>query len=138
MAETLPTVHAVEGPGAGVHVEMDAQVAVRVEPAAAFGTQEAARFGCVLGTLMLQQLRWPGKGGAAVHARQLLQGLLLHVALLVPQELGTGGECALAGQAWEGGQRLGSVVQLCTRYARAKMAVMVVMTMVVGPLSMLF
>ncbi|KAA0703244.1 NF-kappa-B inhibitor delta I-kappa-B-delta [Triplophysa tibetana] len=109
---------------------MDAQIAVRVERAAAFVTQEAARFGRVLGTLMLQQLRRPGKRGAAVHARQLLQALLLHVALLVPQELGTGWERALAGQAWEGGQRLGNVVELCTRYARGKTAVMVVMTMV--------
>lgn len=111
LAEALPAVRAAVGPGARVHVEMNAQVAVRVERAAAFGAQEAARLGRVLGALMLQQLRRPGERGAAVHARQLLQALLLHVALLMAQELGAGGERALAGQG------LGGVVQLCTRHA---------------------
>lgn len=40
-----------------------------------------------------------------MHAWELLQALLLSVALLMTQELGTGGEGALAGQAREGWER---------------------------------
>lgn len=102
LAETLATVGADVGPCTCVHIQVDAQIAVRVEGAAALGTQEAASLGGMLGALVLQQLGGPGKGGRAVHARMpMLDALLLGVALLVAQQLSTAGEGALAGQTGE-------------------------------------
>lgn len=68
LAETLPAVRAGVGPGAGVHVEVDAEVAVRVEGPAALRAQEARRLVRVLGALVLQQLGRSGERGGAVHA----------------------------------------------------------------------
>lgn len=62
-----------------------------------------------------------------MHARELLQALLLSVALLMPQELGASGEGALTGQARERGER--------TRCAGGERAVMV-MVVVVGNLCL--
>ena len=56
LAETLPTFGAGVGPGAGVHVQVYAEVAVRVEGPAALCAEEARRFVGVLGALVLQQL----------------------------------------------------------------------------------
>ena len=98
-----------------MHVEVDAEVAVRVEGPAALGAEEASRLVGVLGALVLQELRGPGEGGGAMHAGMqrragggpaLVFLLLLRVAVLVTEQLGTGGEGALAGQAGEGGRSL--------------------------------
>lgn len=69
LAEALAAVWAGVRPGPRVHVEVDAEVAVRVEGPAAFCAEEARRLVGVLGTLVLQQLVGPGKRGRAVHAR---------------------------------------------------------------------
>lgn len=69
LAEALAAVWAGVRPGARVHVEVDAEVAVRVKGPAAFCAEEARRLVGVLGTLVLQQLVGPGKRGRAVHAR---------------------------------------------------------------------
>lgn len=108
LAEALATVRAGVGPRPSVHVQVDAQVAVRVEGSAALHAQEAAGLGGVLGALVLQKLRGASERGAAMHARVLLQllllllrTLLLGVSLLVAQQLGTGREGALAREAGE-------------------------------------
>lgn len=105
LAKALAAVGAAVWTGACVYVEVDAQIAVRVECTAALGAQEAAGFGRMLCSLVLQQLRRPGERGIAVHAWELLQAFLLCVALLMAEELGAGGEGALAGQAREGRER---------------------------------
>lgn len=105
LAKALAAVRATVWTGACVYVEVDAQIAVRVECTAALSAQEATGFGCMLGSLVLQQLQRPGERGIAVHTWELLQALLLHVALLMTQELGAGGEGALARQAREGRER---------------------------------
>ncbi len=56
LAKALATVSATVWTGACVHVEVDAQIAMRVERTAALGTQEATGFGRMLGSLVLQQL----------------------------------------------------------------------------------
>lgn len=63
LAEALSTVSAGVGPGTCVHVEVDTQVAVRVEGPAALCAEEARGFVGVLRALVLQQLRGSGKGG---------------------------------------------------------------------------
>lgn len=68
LTETLPAVRAGVGPRAGVHIEVDAEVAMRVEGPAALGAEEARRFVGVLGALVLQQLGRPRKRRRAVHA----------------------------------------------------------------------
>lgn len=68
LAEALAAVGAGVGPGARVHVLVDAEVAVRVERPAAFRAEESRRLVGVLGALVLQQLVGPGEGGRAVHA----------------------------------------------------------------------
>lgn len=105
LAEALSADATDVGPGTCVYVEVDAQIAMRVERTATLAAQEAAPFGSMLGSLVLQQLRWPRERSIAVHAWELLQALLLRVALLMVQELGTGGEGALTGQAREGRER---------------------------------
>ncbi len=50
-----------------MHIEVDAEVAVRVEGPPTLGAEEAGRFVGVLGALVLQQLGWSRKRGRAVH-----------------------------------------------------------------------
>lgn len=69
LAEALAAVRAAVRTCARVHVEVDAEVTVRIEGPAALGAEEARRLVGVLGTLVLQELERPGKGGRAVHAR---------------------------------------------------------------------
>lgn len=106
LAEAFSAVGTAVGPGTCVYVEVNAQIAMRVERTTALGAQEATHFRRMLGSLVLQQLRWPRERSIAVHAWELLQALLLRVALLMAQELGTGGEGALTGQAREGRERI--------------------------------
>lgn len=73
LAEALTAVWAGVRPGTRVHVEVDAEVTVRVKGPAAFCAEEARRLVGVLGTLVLQQLVGPGKGGRAVHAGMQLR-----------------------------------------------------------------
>lgn len=54
LAETLAAVGAAIRSGTSVHVEVNAQIAVRVERSSTLGAEEAARFGCVLCSLVLQ------------------------------------------------------------------------------------
>lgn len=110
LAEALPAVRAGVGPGAGVHVEVYAQVALRVEGPAALGAEEAGRLVGVLGALVLQQLRRPGERGRAVHAgmqrQQRPAPLFLLLRVLVLADRTTRGEGALAGQAGVGSRKL--------------------------------
>lgn len=69
LAEALAAVRAAVRTCTCVHVEVDAQVTVRVEGPAALRAEEARRLVGVLGTLVLQELERPGKRGRAVHAR---------------------------------------------------------------------
>lgn len=92
-----------------MHIEVDAEVAVRVEGPAALGAEEAGWFVGVLGALVLQQLGRSGKGGRAVHAgmqrrhgrsrpASLLLLLSVRLSVLVVADLSTGREGALARQ----------------------------------------
>lgn len=67
LAKTLPALGAGVWPGATMHVEMDTEVAVRVEGPAALCAQEAGGFVGVLRALVLQQLGGSGEGGRTVH-----------------------------------------------------------------------
>lgn len=124
-----------------VHVQVDAQVAVRVEGAAALHAQEAASLGGVLSALVLKQLRGSSERGAAMHARVLLLlgTLLLCVSLLVAQQLGAGREGTLAREAGERRRRLrgrrGS--QLWAGQTGRERAVVVVVVVVVGVVTSL-
>lgn len=119
LAEALTAVRAGVGPGASVHVEVDAEVAVRVEGPAALRAEEAGRFVGMLGALVLQKLGRPGEGGGAVHAgmqRQQGRGrpaslvlLLCSPVLLVMAGLRTGGEGTLAREAGKGTRELWGV-----------------------------
>lgn len=68
LAEALAAVRAGVRPCTRVHVEVDAEVTVRVEGPAAFCAEEARGLVGVLGALVLQQLERPGERGRAVHA----------------------------------------------------------------------
>lgn len=106
LAKTLPAVRAGVWPGARVHVEVDAEIAVGVEGSATLCAEETGLFVGVLRVLVLQQLGRSGERGRAVHAGMQRQHarrrpsyflLLLSVCLSVL--VGAGGGRALARQA---------------------------------------
>lgn len=107
LAEALAAVWAGVRPGTRVHVEVDAEVTVRVKGPATLCAEEARRLVGVLGTLVLQQLVGPGKRGRAVHARVQRRRvpdspplLCLQLRVGVPGALsGTSGQRVLATQA---------------------------------------
>lgn len=138
LAEALAAVGAGVRPSTRVHVEVDAQVAVRVERPATLSTQEAARLGGVLGALVLKELGGAGEGGGAVHAGVLRDPILLGVALLVPQELGTSLKRALAGEAGKRGRSLGGLGELGAVQAGGERTVVVMIVRVrLGEISAL-
>lgn len=118
LAETLPALRAGVGPGTCMHVEVYAEVAVRVESPTALGAEKAGRFLSVFRALMLQQLRRSWKGGSAVHAAMQRQHgrsrpasfiWLLWLPDLMMAHLGTGGTGGtrpLAAQGREGTRQL--------------------------------
>lgn len=112
LAEALTAVWAGVRPGTRVHVEVDAEVTVRVKGPAAFCAEEARRLVGMLGTLVLQQLVGPGKRGRAVHARMQQRRVpdsppFFHLPLRVcflGASSGTSGKRALAtraGHVWD-------------------------------------
>lgn len=130
LAETLPAVSASVGPGPCVHIEVDAEVTVRVEGPAALGAKEARRFMGMLRALVLQQLGGSSKGGRTVHtgvqgqksgSRPASVLLLLGVCLsvLVVADLSASRDGTLARQAGKSTREPLRVTELRAGQARS-------------------